>query len=278
MTIKYSSAAAAADLIKLHKPNFTPKIGLILGSGLGSFAEQIKDPIIIPYYKLPGFHHCTVEGHVGNLHLGTINNLPIACLQGRPHIYEGIFPEVVKTLVRTLKLIGCEILFLTCAAGSLREEVPAGSLMLITDHINLQFINPMVGPNDEEFGPRFFSMENAYDPKLRQQLLIIAQNLNIKLAQGTYIGLSGPCFETPAEIKAYRTMGADSVGMSTVPEVIVARHCGLKVAAISAITNLAAGMNPQALSHEETLQNAKLGTEDLSRLLLAFLEELKHAE
>ena len=150
--------------------------------------------------------------------------------------------------------------------------------MLITDHINLQFINPMVGPNDEEFGPRFFSMENAYDPNLRQQLLTIAQNLNIKLAQGTYIGVSGPCFETPAEIKAYRTMGADSVGMSTVPEVIVARHCGLKVAAISAITNLAAGMNPQTLSHEETLQKAKLVTEDLSRLLLAFLEELKHAE
>ncbi len=278
MTIKYSQAAAAADVIKLYKPNFTPKIALILGSGLGSFAEHIKDPTTIPYYKLPGFHHCTTEGHAGNLHLGTINALPIVCLQGRPHIYEGIFPEVVKTLVHTLKLIGCEILFLTNAAGSLCQEVPAGNLMLINDHINLQFINPMVGHNDDEFGPRFFSMENAYDPKLRQQLLTIAQNLNIKLAQGIYIGVSGPCFETPAEIQAYSTMGADAIGMSTVPEVIVARHCGLKVAAISAITNLAAGMNPQELSHDETLQNAKLVTQDLSRLLLAFFEELKHAE
>jgi xanthosine phosphorylase len=274
MTIKYTSAAASADIIALYKPDFKSKIAIILGSGLGEFADHVKDATIIPYYKLPGFHHCTAEGHAGNMLLGYVNSTPVVCLQGRPHIYEGIYSDVMKTLIRTLKLIGCEMLLLTNAAGSLRDEVPAGSLMLITDHINLQFTNPLVGPNDDEFGPRFFSMENAYNQDLRYRLQDIAKRLNIDLAKGVYIGVSGPSFETPAEIRAFRVMGADAVGMSTVPEVLMARHCNLKVAGISVITNLAAGMNPEEeLSHEKTLRYAKLAAADLTNLMLTFCQE-----
>ena len=262
----------AATIIKQSKPDFTPKIGIILGSGLGPLAQQIEDATTIPYTQLPGFPKCAVAGHGGNLHLGMLRGTPVVCLEGRAHVYEGNI-EVIKTLIRTLKLLGCELLIATNAAGSLRKEVGTGSLMLITDHINFQFTNPLIGPNDEKFGERFVAMENVYDLDLRKKLSTIAQRLNIELPEGVYLAVSGPSFETPAEIHAFRTLGADAVGMSTIPEAIIARHCGLKVLAISAITNLAAGMNPETLSHEQTLRAAKLSVDKLITLLLTFIEE-----
>jgi xanthosine phosphorylase len=274
---KKSNAAMAVSVIKKTKPNFIPKIGIILGSGLGKIAEQIENATVIPYDELPGFPECSVVGHAGNLVLGEIHGINVALLQGRGHLYEGehLIP-VIRTYIRTLKLLGCDLAILTNAAGSFREDVAPGNLMLITDHINFQFNNPLVGSNDDEFGPKFFSMENAYDKDIGNKFLATAEKLKIKLAQGVYLAVSGPNFETPAEIRAYRTLGADAVGMSTVPEVLVARHCGLKVACISVITNLAAGMNAEPLSHEQTLRCAKLAVDDLTNLLLTFVGEYKN--
>jgi xanthosine phosphorylase len=273
---KMSHAAIATNIIKKMKPNFTPKLGIILGSGLGKIADLVENSIVIPYSELPGFPECSVEGHAGNLILGEIRGTKVVILQGRGHIYEGdSLVRPIRRYIRTLKLLGCELAVLTNAAGSFREEVKPGSLMMITDHINLQFNNPLVGPNDDEFGPRFFSMENAYDLDIRNRMLATAEKLKIKLAQGVYLGVSGPNFETPAEIKAFRVLGADAVGMSTVPEVLVARHCGLKIAGISVITNLAAGMNAEPLSHEQTLRCAKLAVDDLTNLLLTFVGDYK---
>lgn len=264
----------AALLIQKHKPQFTPRIGIILGSGSGSFADQIEDKTVISYADIPGFPISTVAGHAGQLILGTIKQIPVACLKGRAHLYEGVSPQTVKLLVRTLKALGCSTLLITNASGSLRADVIPGDLMLITDHINFQPGNPLIGPNDDEFGPRFVSMDNAYDQDLRARLLHIADQLNIKLAQGVYISTLGPIFETPAEIRAFRTLGADAVGMSTVPEVIIARHCGLRVAVLAGITNLAAGMSDETLSHEGTLYHAQMFTENLTKLLCTLIEEI----
>ncbi len=275
MTTIAEKIEQAAEAIKSHKPGFIPKVAIVLGSGLGVVADSIEDGTTINYSDIPNFQTSTVAGHAGNMILGYLKGTPVVCLQGRPHYYEGTGADVFKILIRTIKLIGCELLFLTNAAGSLREENLPGSLVMLNDHINFQFFNPIVGPNDEEFGERFFSMENAYDEDIRTQLKNVANRLDIKLAEGTYIAASGPDFETPAEIKAFQIMGADTVGMSTVPEVLVARHCNLKVAAISAITNMGAGMNEEMLSHEQTLRCAKLATGDLTKLILSFCEEYK---
>ncbi len=269
-----SQAELAAKLIAAEKPNFKPRVGIILGSGLGGLSENIKEVTAISYDHLPGFHSCTVEGHGGKLLLGTLEGVPVACLQGRAHLYEGVSNEVVQSLIRTLHLLGCETLLATNAAGSLREEVPPGELMVISDHINFQFSNPLVGTNDEDFGPRFVALEDAYDPQLRQQLFAVAKELNITLHEGVYIGTLGPSFETPAEIRAFRILGADAVGMSTVPEVIVARHCGMKIAVVSVITNLAAGMAAQKLSHHETLRVANQAAEKLMHLITNFVKQL----
>lgn len=264
----------AVETIKKYSPQFFPKVGIILGSGLGHFANHINSSISIPYKDIPGFFQSTVQGHAGNLILGYIENCPVVCLQGRVHLYEGGKSEDIAVLIRTLKLLGCETLLVTNAAGSLRTEMMPGSLMNITDHINFQFMSPLVGENDERFGPRFFSMDQAYDIELQQKLLSTAQSLEIPLFQGTYLGVLGPAFETPAEIRAFRTLGADAVGMSTVAEVLLARHCEMKVAAISVITNLAAGMSTEKLSHEHTLQMAKIAADDLTRLILKFISSL----
>ena len=267
-----AEARAAAALIAERVPGVTPQVGLILGSGLGGLADQITDAHVIPYADLPGFPEPSVEGHAGRLILGTLGGTAVACLQGCVHLYEGHPPQAVKTLVRTLKLAGCETRIVTNAAGSLRTDVEPGSLMLIRDHINLQPINPLAGPNDDDFGPRFPPMSGAYDEELRNQIKSAAAKLNITLHEGVFAAVLGPNFETPAEIKAYRALGADSVGMSVVPEVLVARHCGLKVAAVSVLTNLAAGLSYEELSHEQTLKFANLAAGDLSRLIVAFLE------
>ncbi|QOY95464.1 xanthosine phosphorylase [Massilia sp. UMI-21] len=264
----------AAEVIQARKPGFQPRAALILGSGLGVLAEQMTDAVSISYADLPGFPISTVHGHAGELVLGTLAGVPVVCMKGRGHFYEGYGAAVMTSAVRTFKLIGCEMLLVTNAAGSLRPEVDAGSVVVLTDHINLLPGSPMAGPNDERFGPRFFSMANAYDADLRALIKETAAGKGITLNEGVYLACPGPNFETAAEIRAFKTMGADVVGMSVVPEVISARHCGLKVAGISAITNLAEGLTPFPLSHEQTLKYAAIAAKDLVTLIHSFIERL----
>ncbi|MDN4036125.1 xanthosine phosphorylase [Massilia sp. YIM B02443] len=262
----------AADIIRARKPGFTPRVALILGSGLGVLAEQLTDAVSIGYAELPGFPISTVHGHAGELVLGEMNGVPVACMKGRGHFYEGYGPGVMTSAIRTLKEIGCELLFVTNAAGSLNVEADAGSLVAITDHINFLPGSPMAGPNDDRFGPRFFSMSNAYDADTRAEVKAAAQEKGITLHEGVYLAAAGPHFETVAEIRAFKTLGADVVGMSLIPEVIAARHCGLKVTAVSAITNLAEGLSPFALSHDQTLKYAAIAAQDMVALIPAFIE------
>ena len=251
-----------------------PRLGIILGSGLGAVADAVEDAEVIPYTELPGFPEPSVHGHAGSLTLGTLSGLPVACMQGRRHVYEGGDPGAMRGPVRALKAAGAEALFATNAAGSLNADVGPGSLMAISDHINMLGVNPLTGPNDDAIGPRFPSLRDAYDPELRRTLHETAGELGIPLAEGVYLATSGPSFETPAEIRAFRTLGADAVGMSTVPEVILARHAGLKVVAVSAITNLAEGMGGEQLSHEQTLRYASQAAGDLTRLIIEFCDRL----
>lgn len=252
--------------------SFTPRMGLVLGSGMGPLAEQIDKPHHFSYFDLYGFGHSTVKGHKGTLTLGYLFGTPIACLQGRPHYYEGNDDEIMRTPMRTLKALGCESVILTNAAASTKMDVRPGQLSLIKDHMNFFFRNPLCGPNDDQFGPRFPAMDDAYDFELRQQLLAAAKKENIPLTEGVYLGLLGPSYETPAEIRAYTMLGADLVGMSTVPEVIVARHAGLKVAAISTVTNMACGLSDEKLSHEHVIIVGQQASTDLARVLKAFME------
>ena len=249
----------------------SPRVGVVLGSGLGAVADAVEDPVVVGYEDLPGFPRPSVAGHAGRAVLGRIGGVPVAVLQGRAHLYEGGDPEALRVPVRALQAAGASILVLTNAAGSLRPAVGPGSLMAITDHINMTGVNLLMGPNDDSIGPRFPPLRDAYDPALLSTLRESARDLGIALAEGVYLAVTGPSFETPAEIRAYRTMGADAVGMSTVQETILARHCGLRVAAVSVITNLAEGMSDEALSHEQTLHAAQDGAVDLTRLLLDFI-------
>lgn len=269
-----SAAHRAAHKIKQLMPNFKPVLGIVLGSGLGSFADQLEKAHSINYEELPGFPEITVQGHKNRLILGYLHGVAVACLQGRAHSYEGPTYEAVKTYVRTLRLLGCDYFFATNASGSLRDDVGPGELMLITDHINMQPGNPLVGPNDHEFGSRFFPLDNAYDATTREQLLKIAQKENIALHQGVYIGVLGPNYETAAEIRAFRLMGADAVGMSTVPEVLVANHCGMKVAVIAIITNYATGLAKTSHSHEEVVKKASQAAEKVNYLIQQFVKTL----
>lgn len=272
-----AAARAAAAVARERAGGLPPRVGLILGSGLGGLADQIEEATAIPFGELPGFPEPSVEGHVGRLVMGQLGGVPVACLQGRVHLYEGQPPQAVQTLVRTLRAMGCEILVVTNAAGSLRTDVEPGSLMMIEDHINLQPINPLMGPNDDTFGPRFPPLAGAYDAALRGELRAAAGELDIPLHEGVFVACLGPNFETPAEIRAFQTLGGDSVGMSVVPEVLVARHCGLRVAAISVLTNLAAGLTIEELSHDQTLHYANLAANDLGRLIVRFLERASAA-
>ena len=269
------NAKKAAAMIKRIMPNFQPRVGMILGSGLGAVSAQIENPVIIGYDELPGFHVSHVEGHGNKLHLGMLKGVPVICFEGRAHTYEGTQEAiaVLRTLVRTLKLLGGEILLTTNAVGSLRPEVKAGHLVLVSDHINFMFSHPLIGRNDEEFGERFVAMDNVYDPELRKILRDIAKKQHLPLAEGVYLGNSGPTYETYAEVRAYKILGADIVGMSTVPEVIIARHCGLRVATVAFVVNLAAGMSDDIPSHETTLKNAKFAVDHVANLFLAFVEE-----
>jgi xanthosine phosphorylase len=249
-----------------------PRVGIVLGSGLGAVADTVEDAVVLEYQDLPGFPHVGVEGHAGRAVLGRIAGVSVAVLQGRAHAYETGDPQAMRTPVRALREAGADVLLLTNAAGSLRHEVDPGSLMAITDHINMSGMNPLTGPNDDAVGPRFPSLRDAYDPVLLDELRAAARETGVALAEGVYVAVSGPSFETPAEIRAYRMLGADAVGMSTVHETILARHCGLRVAAVSAITNLAEGMTEQPLTHEQTLRDAERAGADLTRLLGSFLK------
>lgn len=271
----YQPEQAAAMILPRLPSDFKPAVAIILGSGLGPLAEEITAVATIPYSDIPGFHVSTVHGHQGRLIIGYWQGLSVVCLQGRAHFYEGASPSAMQVMIRTLKCLGCEQLIVTNAAGSLRAEVGPGQLMLLTDHINFQGINPLVGPNADVFGPRFVPMDNAYDRVLRarfQDVATVAQGQAV--AEGVYIGVLGPTFETPAEIRAFRTLGADAVGMSTVGEVILARHAGLKVLGVSIITNLAAGMEEASLSHEETLAQANDASSKLVHLLGLYVKSL----
>jgi xanthosine phosphorylase len=263
---------AAADVIgNLVAARFTPTVALILGSGLGVLAEQMTDAVSVNFDALPGFPISTVHGHAGELVLGTLSGVPVACMKGRGHFYEGYGMGVMTSAIRTLKLLGCETLFVTSAAGSLRLDVGPGSLVALTDHINFLPGTPLIGVNDERFGPRFFSMANAYDSDLRALLQQTAAGAGIKLHEGVFVACPGPNFETAAEIRAMARLGADVVGMSVVPEVLSARHCGIKVVALSVITNLAEGLGDVELSHEQTLKYAALGSSEMTTLILGFL-------
>lgn len=252
-----------AAVVRAARPG-TYRIGMILGSGLGELAGELEDAVHIPYSKLPGFPVSTVSSHGSELVAGTMHGVPVVILSGRAHYYESGNPSIMRTPVETLKALGCEILFATNAAGSLREEVAPGHPMLITDHINWSGLNPLIGEEDEK---RFLDMTTAYDLELRAAMHRAVRHEGEHLAEGVYMWFSGPSFETPAEIRMARVFGADAVGMSTVPEVILARYVGLKVAACSVITNFGAGMTGAEQSHEETKEMAPKGGERLAAIL-----------
>jgi len=263
-----------ADILRAAKPNFTPRVAFILGSGLGALADQIDDAVAISYGKLPGFPVSTVHGHAGELILGHLAGVPVVCMKGRGHFYEGRGMTVMTDAIRTFKLLGCELLFSTNAAGSLRPEVKPGSLVALNDHINTMPGTPMVGVNDDRFGDRFFSLANAYDAGYRAVLQTIAAKEGFPLHEGVFVSYPGPNFETAAEIRMMQIIGGDAVGMSVVPEVISARHCGLKVIAVSAITNLAEGLGDVKLSHEQTLAAAELSRQNFINLICGFLRHI----
>ena len=269
--------AEVMEVINRYVPKgFAPKSGLILGSGLSLLAEQITNPVSIPYQAIPGLQAGGVSGHASLLVMGYLQDIPVVCLRGRLHLYEGVPYSAIRILIQIVRRLGAGSLLITCAAGSMRPEVGPGELMMINDHINFHPGNPLVGPNDESIGPRFVAMEDAYDPMLQELMGKAANKLNIPLSKGVYISTLGPSFETPAEIRAFKSWGADAVGMSVVPEVIVARHTGLRVACIAAITNAAAGMSNEKISHEGTLQFGEIAARKLVKLVPEYLKEAHH--
>lgn len=259
-----------AAAIRAHFGSDLPETVLVLGSGIGRFAENLEDARSLSYAQIPGFAPSTVAGHAGKLMVGRLAGKPLAIMAGRIHVYEGHPPQAIATLVRILKAAGVKRLILTNASGGLQPDMVAGTLMVVTDHINLSGINPLVGPNDEGIGPRFPDMTDAYDPQLRSLFLQASQETGVPVRQGTYLYLTGPSFETPAEVRLFGQLGAQVVGMSTAPECIAGRHCGLRIAAVSLVTNLGAGLSGSPLSHEETLQEAQKAYGGMEKLLLRF--------
>ena len=252
-----------------------PKIGIVLGSGLGIYVDQIQNKVIIPYQEIPHFKRTSVEGHQGCLILGDVHGVPVAALQGRLHAYEGHPMEEIVLPVRVLAALGIEILFLTNASGGINLNYHPGDLVAITDHINLSGRNPLQGPNIAELGPRFPDMTQAYDPALIEVIHSVAKNHHVDIKTGVYCSVLGPSYETPAEIRMLRTIGADLVGMSTVPEVIAANHLGLKVAGVACITNYAAGIKQEKLSHADVKIVAEKAMVGFATILTETIGELK---
>jgi purine-nucleoside phosphorylase len=270
---EFSRAEAAARFIR-SRAVLRPEIGLVLGSGLGDFAESINDAIHIPYSQIPHFPCSTTVGHAGRLVVGSVAATPLAVMQGRLHLYEGHSIKDVVFPMRVFARLGIRAVLLTNAAGGIGSELHPGCLALVRDHINLQGVNPLVGPNDARFGPRFLDLGDAYDAEFRHIAQEEAARLELWLGSGVYAALLGPSFETPAEIGYLQKIGVDMVGMSTVPEVTVARHMGIRVLAISCVTNLAAGISGRAVSHEEVLEIGARVQKGFAALLTAVIPRI----
>ena len=269
----FSRAEAAAEFLLSQTP-LRPQIGLILGSGLGSFAEELSEGIRIPYTVIPFFPRSTAIGHAGQMVVGYVGDVPVAAMQGRVHLYEGYSAQQVAFPVRVFGRMGIRVVVVTNAAGGINLDYKQGALVLISDHINLQGENPLVGPNDDRFGVRFPDMTQAYSQPLREIARRAGQRMGKNLAEGVYAALPGPSYETPAEIRYLRTIGADLVGMSTVPEVIAARHMEIKVLAISCVTNMAAGILDKPLSYVEVFETTERVRGDFVALLRAVIAEI----
>lgn len=274
-SVQSDAVERAVAAIKASFGGRFPRTALVLGSGLGPFADRLQNFTDISYGAIPGFPVPTVAGHQGSLRIGEAAGEPVACLRGRFHAYEGHAASTLALPVRVLRRLGVERLILTNAAGGLKPDKPAGSLMIVEDHINFSGQNPLIGPNEESFGPRFFDMSQAYDADLRTRFRTAARFAGVAVSSGVYLYALGPSFETPAEVRMFAALGADAVGMSTVPECLAAVHCGMKVAALSVITNLAAGLASAPLTHEETLAEAAKSYDRVERLLLQFFSGLK---
>jgi purine-nucleoside phosphorylase len=269
----FDRAQRAAEQI-LSRTNTQPAIAVVLGSGLGAFADELTNSTAIAYKEIHGFAQATVEGHAGKMVIGKAGDVPIAAMQGRFHFYEGYSLDDVTFPIRVLKLLGVRTLILTNAAGSLNTELTPGSLMIISDHINLMGANPLIGPNEERFGPRFPDLTSTYDPELQSLVIEEAKAMNIDMRRGVYAALSGPSYETPAEIHMVRTLGADAVGMSTVPEAIVARHMEMRLIGISCITNLAAGVSNRPIDHSQVMEIGKSVRAQFTELLRRVIAKL----
>jgi purine-nucleoside phosphorylase len=273
MTDDYTRAESAAGFL-LSQTSLRPRVGMVLGSGLGGLADDLREATRVPYSQIPNFPISTAVGHAGRLVIGHAGKVPIAALEGRVHLYEGYSAQQVAFPIRVLGRMGIRALILTNAAGGINLNYKQGALVVVSDHINLQGHNPLVGVNDDRFGPRYPDMTQAYSMAYRQMALDEARKLGLMVYQGVYAAMLGPSFETPAEIRFLRTIGADLVGMSTVAEVVAARHMGLKVLAISCVTNMAAGILDQVLTHEEVLETGERVKDDFTRLLKAIVPRI----
>jgi purine-nucleoside phosphorylase len=265
-------------LAKRHlesRTDYRPRVAVVLGSGLGAFADELSGSVVIPYSEIPDWPCSTAAGHAGRLIFGKLDGLEVAVMAGRVHLYEGYTPSQVTFGVRVLRLLGVNSMVFTNAAGGVNLSLARGGLVLISDHINLQGVNPLAGPNDDSMGPRFPDMSYAYSPQYRETARQVASELGIPLTEGVYAAVLGPSYETPAEIRYLRTIGADVVGMSTVPEVIVANHMGMRVLGISCVTNMAAGVLPEKINHAEVLETGAMVRDILVRFLKALLVRLE---
>lgn len=263
----------ASTYIK-NKVSTIPEIGLVLGSGLGVLAEEIVEPIVIPYNQIPHFPESTVSGHKGQLVIGTLEGKTVLAMQGRFHFYEGYTMQQVTFPIRVMKELGINSIIVTNAAGGINEAFQAGDLMIITDHINNMGTSPLIGPNDEAMGARFPDMSTAYDKDYIDYAIKTAEKLNINVKRGVYVGNTGPAYETPAEVRMLRTWGGDAVGMSTVPEVIVANHANMRVLGISCISNMAAGILDQPLTHDEVMETTDKVKQDFLQLVKQIIQSL----
>lgn len=264
----------ATAFIKERLP-FEPEIGLILGSGLGDLANEIENPIVIKYNDIPHFPVSTVEGHAGQFVIGMFEGRKVIAMQGRFHFYEGYSMQTCTFPVKVMKLIGVKNLLLTNAAGGVNTAYIPGDLMLLSDHINFAGTNPLIGKNDDKFGPRFPDASNVYDKDLNKEIKVLAKKLDIRMQEGVYAMTTGPSYETPAEVRMLRVLGADAVGMSTVPEALVANHMGMKVTGISCITNMAAGILDQPLHHGEVVETANMVKKTFTTLIKNIVPMLK---
>jgi purine-nucleoside phosphorylase len=262
----YERAEHATRVIR-SRISVEPRIALVLGSGLGGFADEFEEAVGIPYEEIPGFMRSTAQGHAGRLVIGKIDSVPVLAMQGRVHYYEGYSLEEVTFPIRTFGLLGVKTIVLTNAAGGINVQLTQGALMVISDHLNLMGVNPLRGPNDERFGPRFPDMSAVYSPELQEIVVDEAKAIGVEVRRGIYGALSGPSYETPSEIHLLRNLGADAVGMSTVPEAIVARHMGLEVLGISCITNMAAGISDEPINHEEVMATGDRVRETFAELV-----------